>query len=118
MRNVKKVEPYAIMFSNMLVRVLVGGEDLQAVVLETAQKIGLRQFKELVESSRDDPMTACYIDSSFPAMLFFLYKYSASFEAAILANANAGGENVARGALVGALMGAKHGLAGMPDWAK
>jgi len=63
-------------------------------------------------------MTACYIDSSFPAMLFFLYKYADSFEAAILANANAGGENVARGALIGVLMGGKHGMAGMPDWTK
>jgi ADP-ribosyl-[dinitrogen reductase] hydrolase len=59
-------------------------------------------------------MTACYIDSSFPALLHFVYKYSNSPEAAILANANAGGENVARGALVGAIMGAAHGQ--FPDW--
>lgn len=41
-RNVKKVEPYAIMFSNMVVRVIVNGEDLQAVVLETAHKLGMK----------------------------------------------------------------------------
>lgn len=63
-------------------------------------------------------MTACYIDSSFPAMLWFLYKYAHSFEECILANANAGGENVARGALIGVIMGAKHGMKGMPDWTK
>lgn len=63
-------------------------------------------------------MTACYIDSSFPALLFFLYKYADSTEAAILANANAGGENVARGALVGAIMGAQYGMNGFPDWQK
>jgi hypothetical protein len=40
----------------------------------------------------NDPMVACYIDSSFPAMLLFAYKYSESFEAGILASANAGGE--------------------------
>ena len=51
-------------------------------------------------------MVACYIDSSFPALLFMAYKYSDSPEKAILANANAGGENVARGALLGALVGA------------
>ena len=60
-------------------------------------------------------MTACYIDSAFPAALHFAYKYSDSVEAALLANANAGGENVARGAVVGALLGAAHGMAGFPD---
>jgi ADP-ribosyl-[dinitrogen reductase] hydrolase len=46
---------------------------------------------------------------SFPALLVFAYKYADSFEAAVLANANAGGENVARGSLLGALLGAAHG---------
>ena len=55
-------------------------------------------------------MAACYIDDSFPAMLFMLYKYSDSLEKGILANANAGGENVARGAIIGFLLGANHGL--------
>ena len=51
-------------------------------------------------------MAACYINDSFQALLFIAYKYSDSTEKAILANANAGGENVARGALLGALFGA------------
>jgi ADP-ribosylglycohydrolase len=59
-------------------------------------------------------MVACYIDSSFPALLHFAYKYADSPEQAILANANAGGENVARGSLLGALMGAAHGMQGWP----
>jgi hypothetical protein len=37
-------------------------------------------------------MVACYIDSSFPAMLLFAYKYAESLEGGILASANAGGE--------------------------
>lgn len=44
----------------------------------------------MVERSRGDPMVACYIDSSFPALLHFAYKYADSPEKAILANANAG----------------------------
>jgi hypothetical protein len=44
----------------------------------------------MVERSRGDPMTACYIDSSFPALLHFAYKYADSPEKAVLANANAG----------------------------
>jgi len=38
-------------------------------------------------------------------LLFLAYKYADSPERAILANANAGGENVARGSLLGTLMG-------------
>ncbi|CAE7914389.1 MER3, partial [Symbiodinium sp. KB8] len=38
-----------------------------------------------------------YLDSNFPTVLHFTYKYGADFESAILANANCGGENVARG---------------------
>ncbi len=36
------------------------------------------------------------------------------FKAAVLANANRGGENVATGALIGALMGAHCGFSGLP----
>lgn len=70
----------------------------------------------MVSSARSDPMVACYIDSAYPAMLFFAYKYANSFEAGILASANAGGENVARGSLLGALLGAAHGLQAFPSW--
>ena len=70
----------------------------------------------MVLMSKSDPMVACYIDQSFPAMLFMVYKYADSIEQAVLANANAGGENVARGALVGSLLGAYHGKQSFPDW--
>merc|ERR1712232_1115125 len=43
-----------------------------------------------------------------------LYKYGGDAEAALLANANTGGENVHRGILLGALLGAAHGQAKMP----
>lgn len=39
-----------------------------------------------------------------------LYKYADNPERAILANAMAGGANVGRGAVLGALMGAAHGM--------
>ena len=35
---------------------------------------------------------------------------------ALLASANAGGENVARSAALGALLGAAHGREGFADW--
>lgn len=60
-------------------------------------------------------MVACYIESSFPAMLWFLYRYGEpnskgeyDLSAAALGNANAGGENVARGSILGSVLGAAH----------
>ena len=55
-------------------------------------------------------MTSCPIYSSFPALLFMVYKYADSFERGILASTNAGGENVARGAIIGCLLGASYGF--------
>jgi len=37
-------------------------------------------LKDIVAQMSQDPMSACYIDQSFPAMLFFVYKYAESFE--------------------------------------
>lgn len=70
-----------------------------------------------------DELTACYLDSSLPAMLKMAYKYGdpatdadggARFERALLANANRGGENCATGALLGALLGADCGFEALP----
>lgn len=50
---------------------------------------------------------ACYIDGSWPALLFFAYKNleTNTFEA-LKANAMVGGDNVHRGAVLGTIMGA------------
>ena len=52
-------------------------------------------------------MSACYIDSAFPTLLYYAAKYGDDPEQALLRSTNAGGENVARGAFswsVGRLM--------------
>jgi len=46
------------------------------------------------------------------------YKYGADFETAVLANANCGGENVARGMVMGALIGAANGASRIPQHLK
>lgn len=68
-------------------------------------------------SRRDtDPMVACYIDGGFPALLFFAYKYAKlPVGEALLASANAGGENVHRGGVLGALLGFAHGEEGISE---
>ena len=47
-------------------------------------------------------------------MLYLAHKYADSFESAVLANTNVGGENAHRGSALGALMGAAHGEKGIP----
>eukprot|EP01108_Squamamoeba_japonica_P000464 TRINITY_DN1150_c0_g1_i1.p1 TRINITY_DN1150_c0_g1~~TRINITY_DN1150_c0_g1_i1.p1 ORF type:complete len:358 (-),score=31.28 TRINITY_DN1150_c0_g1_i1:29-1102(-) len=57
-----------------------------------------------------DPMVSCYIQSSFEAMLLFVFKYcEVGCVKAMLASVNAGGENVARTSVLGALFGAAYG---------
>lgn len=51
-------------------------------------------------------------------MMHYVVKYSGNLEEALLANANAGGENVARGALLGALFGAAYGVSAIPEHLK
>jgi len=67
-------------------------------------------------SRRRDPMSACYISSSFPALVHFVAKYGdGPIHEALLANANAGGENVARGICLGTVLGLLHGYNSIPQ---
>ena len=49
---------------------------------------------------------ACYIKDAFPAALYLAWKYARDFSGGIIANANLGGDNCHRGAVVGSLLGA------------
>eukprot|EP00878_Enallax_costatus_P016108 GHUV01016890.1.p1 GENE.GHUV01016890.1~~GHUV01016890.1.p1 ORF type:complete len:433 (+),score=92.10 GHUV01016890.1:240-1538(+) len=59
--------------------------------------------------------SACYIESSWPSVLYLAWSYSDSFEKAVLSNTNVGGENCHRGSAVGALMGASLGESNIPE---
>ncbi|NOR54762.1 MAG: ADP-ribosylglycohydrolase family protein [Sulfurovum sp.] len=50
--------------------------------------------------------TGCYPEQSLPVLMYLLYKNKFDFEASILANANAGGDCVHRGIILGMLAGA------------
>lgn len=53
---------------------------------------------------------ACYIAESMPASLYLVWKYHDDFDAGIIANAMAGGDNCHRGTVVGSLLGAANGV--------
>lgn len=58
MRNVDKVEKYAIIFSDMLVNLLNGAE-IKQTINEAAKKCNMRNLDELVKSMGNrDPMVA------------------------------------------------------------
>ena len=52
---------------------------------------------------------ACYITDSWPGVLYLAYKYVDDPKAALLANTNLGGDNVHRGAVLGAILGVATG---------
>ncbi len=109
--------PFADVYSEMLIDVVLNGMSVRDAASRAGKSIGLDVERE-VSRSRDDPMTACYITGSFPALLFFAYKYGNDAERCLLASTNAGGENVARGSLLGALLGAQEGFAKFPKHLK
>jgi len=58
--------------------------------------------------------SACYIDQSFPSVLYLASRYSNNFEAALIANTNVGGDNCHRGAVLGAILGSSLGFEAIP----
>jgi ADP-ribosyl-[dinitrogen reductase] hydrolase len=58
---------------------------------------------------------ACYIDQSFPSVLYLATRYHDDFENALIANTNVGGDNCHRGAVLGAILGASLGLEAIPQ---
>lgn len=57
---------------------------------------------------------ACYIDQSFPSVLYIAARYHDDFESALIANTNVGGDNCHRGAVLGAILGASLGVEAIP----
>jgi len=125
-RNSPMSVKYAQTFGHMLREIVFKGADVRKVVETYAKKLGMN----LPDASNADPVHACYLTQSFPAVLFMTHKYAAegghrhskgqdmangeAFLNAVLANANRGGENVATGALIGALLGGACGYANLP----
>lgn len=92
------------------------GFDVKKSAESSWSRVGKINPETYVGGDGTDPMVACYIDSSFPAMLHLAYRYAdLGPRTALLANANAGGENVARGSALGALLGASYGVQGFPE---
>ena len=58
--------------------------------------------------------TACYVEDSVPAVIYLALKYHDEPEKALIVNTNLGGDNVARGAVLGSLLGTSCGIESFP----
>mmetsp|Transcript_37642 Transcript_37642/g.76611 ORF Transcript_37642/g.76611 Transcript_37642/m.76611 type:complete len:378 (+) Transcript_37642:396-1529(+) len=126
-RNSSVLEAYSAVLSG-LIRASVRNDDsvgIDDALQEAAKKFGLRQMPS---GTRRDEMSACYLQGSVPTLLDMVAKYGGSSGGGrtgatitndawtgLLANANIGGENVHRGAVLGALLGARAGVENMPQ---
>ncbi|MBM4089235.1 MAG: ADP-ribosylglycohydrolase family protein [Planctomycetes bacterium] len=121
-----KLERYARALGGLLVRFLLDADPpVQSLVCATAGSLGFAAAKVVERMNRDRRpdldviggmlSPACYIEHSFPAVLYLAARYPDDFEAALAANANAGGDNCHRGAVLGAILGAALGYRAIPD---
>eukprot|EP00741_Cyanophora_paradoxa_P005498 tig00000889_g5330.t1 len=107
-----------------LVHSLVGGADPVAAVREAARAVGEERIGGLTSREPGDVVgglysTACYIEHSYPSLLFLALKNLGDpengLEAALVQNANVGGDNCHRGAVLGMIMGAAFGIRAIPQ---
>jgi ADP-ribosylglycohydrolase len=108
---------------------LLGGAEISAA-LETAASapypaLHARDFLDQAKIAADlDPTAAgekfgltCHTPEAFPLTLWLLLHHSGEPLEALVANTTAGGDNAARGLIIGLLMGAAHGLGWLPsEW--
>ncbi|MGE4544657.1 MAG: ADP-ribosylglycohydrolase family protein [Pedobacter sp.] len=83
----------------------------QPYLLTAAQTTLGIDLKAMAASTRSDRQvvggtysTACYIQDSWPSLLYLAFKYMDNPRAALLANTNLGGENAHRGAVLGGVV--------------
>jgi ADP-ribosylglycohydrolase len=86
--------------------------EVKALLVEASKGVPNLDLAALVKRDLPDHQIighifsrACYISDSWPAVLFLAYKYYSDPWQALRVNTNVGGDNVHRGAVLGAIMG-------------
>jgi ADP-ribosylglycohydrolase len=97
-------------------------EDARALIAATAKQSAGIDVAQLAQRYEDDNHVvggkfsrACYIEDSWPSLLYLAWKYCNDPEQALIANANLGGDNCHRGAVLGVILGLATGD-GLNDW--
>jgi len=120
LENVSKV--WSSLVSAALITPNTSVSSMEPSLLEVAQKLRMSR----PSPNRKDQMSACYLSQSLPPTLDMLNKYTQTsflegtdgIWKALLNNANTGGENVHRAAVLGAILGARVGDEHLPPQLK
>jgi len=111
----KDVQRASKCLTRILTAILEGSGVRQAIEAEGSDWLSprtaaawLREPDLKVIGSRVSP--ACYIQDAFPASLYLAWKYHDDFESGVCANAEVGGDNCHRGAVVGSILGLANGV--------
>jgi ADP-ribosylglycohydrolase len=117
-----RMETAASLIVDILLKVFAGNA-IEDVIVEKVEAqdnpfVG-HPFKKLLAESDQTVIgrrfsTACYVEDAVPAVIYLALKYHHDPEKALIVNTNLGGDNAGRGAVLGALLGAAHGLEGFP----
>ena len=99
---------------------LIHGANLLDTLNETAPEWALKKADSVLSENAVDAIgklgPACSISSALPAVLYLALKHGGDTEAALIENAMAGGDNCARGLVLGMLLGAANGMASIPNY--
>jgi len=122
-----KMESAGSLIIDILVAVL-NGKPLEKAILESVATQGnpllghpfLKLLKEPDEKVIGSYFSsACYVEDAFPAVIYLALKYHHDPEKALIINTNLGGDNAGRGSVLGAFLGAAHGVDKFPSrWLK
>ena len=91
------------------------GSALGALGAPYADDAACTSMARLWDVGRSEPIKvgkASPTEGALPSALYFALRYEHSLEAALVANANVGGDSAARAMVIGMLLGAAHGGAG------
>lgn len=121
-----KLERHALALGNLLNRLLHDpAPAVGSLAISEAESVGFPATRVIGQVNRERRpdvdviggllSPACYIDQSFPAVLYLAARYPDDFEAALVANTNVGGDNCHRGSVLGAILGAALGVQAIPQ---
>ncbi len=109
-------DAYVELINGLLLRTSDG--DVQELLLQASRGTSPRDLGKLVDSNRPERevvgrvlSTACYITDAWPAVLYLACKHQQNPLKALQSNAELGGDNVHRGAVLGVILGLINGKA-------
>ena len=115
----KEAEESAIFLAKAGYR-LIHGANLLDTLNETAPEWALKKADSVLSENTVNAISklgpACSISSALPSVLYLALKHGNDIETAFIENAMAGGDNCARGLVLGMLLGAANGMASIPNY--